>query len=125
MPLKMGTSDKTFGYNMKTEMGGGKPQRQSLAIAFAKKREAEKRKKMWRGGMMADPKKYWDDDQQEENYRDDSGEDHLNDEGEDFTLKGFADGGEVEESGDQDEEEEDDDKKKNFAKAIMSSMRYR
>ncbi len=45
MPLKTGTSQKTFGQNVNAEMKAGKPQKQAVAIAYAKKREAQKKKK--------------------------------------------------------------------------------
>ena len=44
MPLKHGTSKKTFSSNVKTEMKAGKPQKQALAIAYAEKRESGKKK---------------------------------------------------------------------------------
>lgn len=117
MPLKTGTSQKTFGYNVRTEMDAGRPQKQSLAIAYSKKREAEKRKKMWRGGAV-EPREYWENDTAEGgNYQDEQDSDHLNSEGEDFELRGFADGGEVAENDEQ-------DKKRGLARAIMSSRRY-
>lgn len=55
MPLKTGTSPKTFSSNIKTEMAAGKPQKQSVAIAYAQKRKAEKMRKMWRGGEVDHP----------------------------------------------------------------------
>ena len=42
MPLKTGKSAKTFSYNVSTEMKSGKPLKQSLAIAYSKKKEALK-----------------------------------------------------------------------------------
>lgn len=45
MPLKQGTSAKTFSKNVKTEMKAGKPQRQALAIAYSVKREAAEKRK--------------------------------------------------------------------------------
>lgn len=52
MPLKTGTSQKTFGSNVRAEMGAGKPQKQAVAIAYAKKREAQKRRGKWMGGLI-------------------------------------------------------------------------
>lgn len=51
MPLIKGTSDKSFSKNVSTEMNAGKPQKQSLAIAYSMKKKAEK-EKMAMGGMM-------------------------------------------------------------------------
>ena len=45
MPLKTGTSKKTFSQNVKAEMDAGRPQKQAVAIAYAKKREAQKKGK--------------------------------------------------------------------------------
>lgn len=51
MPLIQGKSPKAFEHNIKAEMHAGKPQDQSLAIAYAvKKRNA---KKMASGGMVS------------------------------------------------------------------------
>ena len=44
MPLKSGTSDKTVSKNIKTEMAAGRPQKQAVAIALSKKREAQRKK---------------------------------------------------------------------------------
>lgn len=54
MPLIKGSSQKSFVKNLKSEMESGKPQKQSLAIAYAMKRKAQK--KMAGGGMMKYPK---------------------------------------------------------------------
>ena len=43
MPLKKSTSKKAFGENIAKEMRAGKPQRQAVAIAYAVKKEAEKK----------------------------------------------------------------------------------
>lgn len=42
MPLEKGKSQKAFVHNLKTEMKHGKPQKQSLAIAYSMKRKAKK-----------------------------------------------------------------------------------
>ena len=47
MPLKKSTSPKAFTSNIKAEIKAGKPQKQSVAIAYAVKREAAKSKKKW------------------------------------------------------------------------------
>jgi hypothetical protein len=44
MPLKKSASKSAFSFNVKTEMAHGKPQKQAVAIAFAVKRRAGKRK---------------------------------------------------------------------------------
>jgi hypothetical protein len=44
MPLKTGTSPKTVSKNIKTEMAAGRPQKQAVAIALSKKREAQRKK---------------------------------------------------------------------------------
>lgn len=52
MPLIKSKSKQAFEHNMKAEMEAGKPQDQSLAIAFDMKRRAPKRKKMAEGGVL-------------------------------------------------------------------------
>lgn len=44
MPLKKSTSKKAMSANIKTEMKAGKPQKQAVAIAYAVKRAASKKK---------------------------------------------------------------------------------
>lgn len=43
MPLKKGTSKKTFDYNVKTEKKSGKPIKQALAIAYDMKQKSKKK----------------------------------------------------------------------------------
>jgi hypothetical protein len=45
MPLKKGSSQKTFVKNLKTELKAGKPKKQSLAIAYSVKRKYQGKKK--------------------------------------------------------------------------------
>lgn len=46
MPLKKSASKKAFSSNVKAEMEAGKPQKQSVAIAYSIKRKAQgKRRK--------------------------------------------------------------------------------
>lgn len=52
MPLIQGKSKKAFSENVKTEMEHGKPQKQSLAIAYSVKRK-NARKKMASGGEVS------------------------------------------------------------------------
>lgn len=51
MPLIKSKSKKAMGENIATEMEAGKPQKQSIAIAYSVARHAKK-KKMARGGMV-------------------------------------------------------------------------
>ena len=44
MPLKSGTSKKTFEKNIKTEVKAGKPDRQAVAIAYSMKKDSEKKR---------------------------------------------------------------------------------
>jgi hypothetical protein len=44
MPLKKSASKAAFKSNIKTEMAAGKPQKQAVAIAYAMKRDAPKKK---------------------------------------------------------------------------------
>jgi hypothetical protein len=44
MPLKKSTTPAAFRANVKAEVKAGKPIKQSLAIAYATKRAAEKKK---------------------------------------------------------------------------------
>ena len=105
MPLKTGTSKKAFGENVRTEMGAGKPQKQALAIAYAKQREAMKRKKMWEGGDVSDDgdhdgmaSMYGDswDEHHELKHHNSSGEPHTNDKlEEEHPMEYMFEGGEV------------------------------
>ena len=45
MPLIRSMTPKAFKENIKTEVKAGKPVKQAVAIAYAVKREAEKKKK--------------------------------------------------------------------------------
>jgi hypothetical protein len=53
MPLIQGKSKKAFSKNVEKEMDAGKPQPQSLAIAYNVKRKNEMKKKMAQGGAIA------------------------------------------------------------------------
>lgn len=45
MPLKKSASKKSMNENIKKEIAAGKPQKQAVAIAYAVKREAQKKGK--------------------------------------------------------------------------------
>jgi len=45
MPLKKSATPKAFSQNVKAEVRAGKPQKQAVAIAYAVKRQAQKRGK--------------------------------------------------------------------------------
>jgi hypothetical protein len=44
MPLKRGSSKKTFSDNVRAEIKAGRPQKQAVAIAYAQKRKAKKKR---------------------------------------------------------------------------------
>jgi hypothetical protein len=56
MPLFQGKSKKAFSKNVETEMDAGKPQKQSLAIAYAVQKKNKKKTKMAEGGQVPAPK---------------------------------------------------------------------
>lgn len=45
MPLKSGKSKSVFQHNIRKEVEAGRPVKQAVAIAYAKRREAQKRRK--------------------------------------------------------------------------------
>jgi hypothetical protein len=45
MPLKSGSGRKTISSNIKTEMAAGRPQKQAVAIAYAKARQGARKGK--------------------------------------------------------------------------------
>src|ERR1035437_6464772 len=55
MPLIKSGSKKAFEKNVKAEDEAGKPQKQSLAIAFSVQRKNKAKKKMKDGGEVKDP----------------------------------------------------------------------
>lgn len=48
MPLKTSASPEAFKYNFLAEKAAGAPQKQALAIAYSKKREAQGKKRKGR-----------------------------------------------------------------------------
>jgi hypothetical protein len=54
VPLLKGRSKEAFSQNVRTEMDAGKPQKQSLAIAYSMARKAGA-KKMYKGGKIGVP----------------------------------------------------------------------
>lgn len=94
MPLRTGSSQKAFSHNVGSEMDAGKPQDQALAIAFSKRREAMRRKKMWMGGSVAPDTQ--DDDLMVMDHYNTSGEPHTEDDDMvDHPMEFMDDGGEV------------------------------
>lgn len=95
MPLMKSKSDKAFKKNVETEMDAGKPQKQSLAIAFNTQKHAKKKPKMAEGGMVSPILK--------ENYKDMSPADLMEDDERAESIaeaimqkrRKFADGGMV------------------------------
>jgi len=59
MPLMKKASEKAFKHNVKAEMHAGKPQAQSLAIAYATKRRAKK-EHMAKGGFVHEEEAEYD-----------------------------------------------------------------
>jgi hypothetical protein len=53
MPLIQGKSKSAFSHNVGAEMHAGKPQAQSVAIAYSEKAKAEHRKHLAMGGKVA------------------------------------------------------------------------
>jgi hypothetical protein len=51
MPLENGSSKAAFSHNVQAEMGAGKPQKQAVAIAYSKQREASDRAAMARDAV--------------------------------------------------------------------------
>jgi len=45
MPLKKGSSSKVIGFNIRTEVGHGKPKAQAIAIALSKAGKSNKQNK--------------------------------------------------------------------------------
>ena|ERR1700679_2187161 len=54
MPLIQGKSKQAFSHNVSAEMHAGKPQAQSVAIAYSEKAKAEHKKHLARGGKASD-----------------------------------------------------------------------
>ena len=52
MPLAKGKSKKAFSENVKTEMFAGKPQKQAVAIAYGKRSEKGKKRRMSSDGSI-------------------------------------------------------------------------
>jgi|MudIll2142460700_1097286.scaffolds.fasta_scaffold82307_3 hypothetical protein len=77
MPLKEGYSQKTVSKNIKTEMKSGRPQKQAIAIALEKAREAKKRAGKWMGGRVAPDEQSWDLKKPLHEREDTSGEPHV------------------------------------------------
>ncbi len=52
MPLIKGKSKEAFKENVSELVHSGRPIKQSVAIAYAEKRRAEKLRRKWRGGKV-------------------------------------------------------------------------
>lgn len=126
MPLINGTSKKSFSSNIGELMNSGHPQKQSVAIAYAKKRESERRRKMWAGGRV-DPDEYESDELEYELPHVDGAE-HMNTEDDDFqghSMAHYAEGGMVEHGRENDEHpygEEYDHYDENLPRSHIDSM---
>ena len=62
---------------LKYEMGHGKPQKQAIAIALEKAREAKRRAGKWLGGRVAPDEQSWDLEEPMIKRPDTSGEPHV------------------------------------------------
>lgn len=105
MPLKTGFSKDTFSHNVATEMDSGRSRAQSLAIAYAQKRKAERLKRMWRGGYSAGgtvAPDLQDDDLEVTGHYNTTGEPHTEDlDGEAHPMEFMADGGMIDDMEDE------------------------
>lgn len=97
MPLIKGKSEKSFKHNIEAEMNAGKPQKQSLAIAYAMKRKAQHKAS---GGLTDEQAKGLIKGAQEGGAETPVAQSEANKQAEDearFAYGGCAEGGEVSE----------------------------